>query len=119
MIDYNIEPEKRWATLHAEIMKKPRFEIEALLLSAVKYRSGANDIGSVYMGSLQTASVLRALGDSYPASKPWSEIVTQCSEVQLTNGVWEAMHTIEYMMEHPREKCPTCGGLVNPDGKAA
>lgn len=82
-----------------------------LILDATKYRSGADSINSVYMGSMALASLYCALGKQYGRDSLEIAIAT-ASEIQIQAALKICAPYIEYMIKYPTKHCQTCGNIM-------
>lgn len=115
-IDYTRDAETvRWPALLRRIATWPREEQEKILHAATTYRSGTDSCNSVYMGSIAHAILRRALGDGYPGTESYADLLPNVSNQRIMMGIEAAMHIIEYMLENPRKKCPCCGQITNAE----
>lgn len=83
-----------------------------LIKRAAVYREGENDINNVYMGSMMTARLMFILGGSYGGGVSVNDLVDTASEEQIDKAYDYCATLIEFMLENPRSKCPTCGQIV-------
>lgn len=111
-IDYKTPTHQRWEKLEAEIATWSREDQEKVLLAAASYRSGENACGSIYMGGMAHAQLRHALGDGYPGTKTYAELISTVPGTVLKGAIRCAMHTIEYMLHNPRKAYPCCGQIV-------
>jgi hypothetical protein len=99
--------------LTRRIAAMPRAEQNKILLDVTTYRSGEDQIGSVYMGGLAHASLQVALGwPNDPARRPYAVLIPGVSDDRIARGIEAVIHTIQYMLNNPREKCPCCGQIT-------
>jgi hypothetical protein len=99
--------------LTRRIVAMPRAEQNKILLDVTTYRSGENQIGSVYMGGLAHASLKAALGwPNDPARRPYAVLIPGVSDDRIARGIEVVIHTIQYMLDNPRANCPCCGQIA-------
>jgi len=86
-----------------------------LILDAMKYRSGSDSCNSFYMGSSATAGLYHILGLRYGGSEPFEDALMAASDEKVAEVKRAAQRYIDYMLEHPVSRCPTCGSIVSKE----
>jgi hypothetical protein len=90
-----------------------RNQMIKLIVAASNYKEGENDIGSVYMGGMATASLCHALGIKYGGDVSISRGCRDATDSQLQKAFKVCEHYIDYMKKNPVGKCPCCGQIVS------
>lgn len=86
-----------------------------LILAVVEYRSGEGLINTVYMGGIARSMLHHALGGSYQHDA-LDDLLLRASDAQIDAGLDVCKSYIEYMRNHPTEKCPCCGQIRPKEG---
>jgi hypothetical protein len=92
-------------------------EDRALIRAAMAYRSGADSINEVYLGSMAKAGLYHVLGLRL-TSEDFDKALDQANRMQLDLLLSGCKHVIEYMRTHPVTRCPCCGQIVSADRMA-
>lgn len=86
-----------------------------LIRQALKYRSGSDSIGSVYMGSMATARVYHLLNLSYGFTEraEFDKALDSADRETIDKILEVCRSVIEYMQKHPTTRCPLCGNITS------
>lgn len=109
----------RWPAMMQKLEKLTIRRRQNLLIKATSYRSGEGLLNTVYMGGMAHASLRRVLGDTYPGTKSYAELIRSVDEKTLNCGLLTVAHTIDYMLAHPTKKCPCCGQIISASRKTS
>lgn len=83
----------------------------ALILAAMKYRSGNDSCNSFYMGSMATAKLYHALGMKY-GDDDFEANLAIADDATVASVKAAAQHYIDYMLAHPVKRCPCCNQIT-------
>lgn len=82
-----------------------------LIKKASTYRSGADSINTVYMGSMAMSSLKRSLGGFHDDSLDL--LLINATEGQLRAALRECQPYIKTMIKKPTAPCPCCGQITD------
>jgi hypothetical protein len=109
------EAARRWEAEKAELLKaftpKPRDEKAALILACSEYRSGENDINTVYMGGLATSRLIRILGGRYGQDSV-SALVNAATDATLLQAFDVCAPVYSHMIKNPVGRCECCSQII-------
>ncbi len=86
-------------------------EDRALIRAAMAYRSSADHLNSVYMGSMAIAGLYHTLGLKY-GGPGFDSALDSATRQQLDRLLEQCGTVIRFMQDHPRQKCPCCGQII-------